>query len=152
MSEQWVIDASVLVQGFMEDTYSRRVDTLLAELNISNPPVLHIPETCLAECANVLWKQVRFHGTSVADAKLALHNLINLNLTVYPSNLLLPRALEIALEHTLAVYDALYLALAQQMNLPLITVDARQRDIAEKLRIQIKPLTDFPEYEDQKNG
>ncbi len=152
MSDAWVIDTSVLIKGFVREKDSLRAKTLMTQLLSQDPPVLHIPETCLAECANVLWKQVRFHGTSVTDAKLALHNLINLNLTVYPSNLLLQRALEIALEHTLAVYDALYLALAQQMNLPLITVDARQRDIAEKLYIQIKPLTDFPEYEDKKDA
>lgn len=146
MSDNWVIDTSVLIKSFIKEQDSRRVRTLINQLRSSNPPTLHVPETCLPECGNVLWKQVRFHGLPSQRAKVAMKRLVNLPLTIYPANELLPRTLEIALDHTLAVYDTLYLALAEKVKHPFITVDARQMAIAQTLGLVLKPITDFAEY------
>ena len=59
---------------------------------------------------------------------------------------LLPRALEIALAARLAVYDCVHIALAENLRCSLITADTRQADAAQNLGINLKPITDFPEY------
>jgi predicted nucleic acid-binding protein len=56
---------------------------------------------------------------------------------------LLPRALQIGLIYQLAIYDSMYIALALDMNCPLITVDARQFNAATACGVVIKPITDF---------
>ncbi len=56
---------------------------------------------------------------------------------------LLVRALQIGLEHKLAIYDSVYIALAEKHNLPLITADARQAAAAQQVGVTLKPVTDF---------
>ena len=56
---------------------------------------------------------------------------------------LLSRALQIGLSYQLAVYDSLYIALALDLDCPLITVDARQLNAATACGVVIKPITDF---------
>lgn len=57
---------------------------------------------------------------------------------------LLSRALELGLKHQLAIYDSLYIALAESLDCPFITVDSRQEAAAKAEGIVIKPVTDFP--------
>ena len=53
------------------------------------------------------------------------------------------RALEIGLKHELAVYDSVYIALAEQLGHPLITDDSRQATAASAEGITLKAITDF---------
>ena len=95
------------------------------------------------ECTNVIWKQVRFRGMPSTQAEILVHDLVGLPLMLVPITGMLPRGLQIGLKHQLAVYDAVYIALAEQLNHPLITVDGRQEDAAKAEGIQTKPLSDF---------
>lgn len=143
---EYIIDTSVLIKGYVVEGDSARVRTILNSLQASNPIVLHAPESCLIECASVLWKQARFHGTPLSQVKLALDNLIALPLHIHSANSLLVRALEIGVDHNLPVYDTIYIALAERLKLPLITVDAKQTQVAIANGIIMKPLSDFPEF------
>lgn len=104
---------------------------------------LHIPEFCLLECTNVLWKQVRFHGLPQPNAEQIIQELLRLPFQVESVSHLLPSALQIGLAHQLAVYDSLYIALAQHLSLPLITVDDRQSVAATASCVVVKPIGDF---------
>ncbi|WP_414584947.1 type II toxin-antitoxin system VapC family toxin [Scytonema sp. PCC 10023] len=104
---------------------------------------LHIPEFCLLECTNVLWKQVRFHGLPPINAEQITQELLRLPFQVESVSHLLPNALEIGLTYQLAVYDSLYIALAQYLGLPLITVDDRQSVAATASCVVVKPVDDF---------
>jgi predicted nucleic acid-binding protein len=77
---------------------------------------LYVPEFCLLECTNVLWKQVRFHKLPVSEAERLTTDLVGLPLTIVPVTGMLPRALEIGLAHQLAIYDSMYIALAENSN------------------------------------
>ncbi|HEX9839781.1 MAG TPA: type II toxin-antitoxin system VapC family toxin [Anaerolineales bacterium] len=70
----------------------------------------------------------------------AVHTL---PLTVMLVRDLLPRGLQIGLTHQLALYDSVYIALAEKLNYPLITADERQERAASAEGITIKALTDF---------
>ena len=146
MVQEYIVDASVLIQGFMRDTDTLRVLTLLNHLFDPQPAVLHIPEFCLLECANILWKQAQFHNTPLANVQKSLDSLIATPVTIQPIIPLLPRALTIGVQHNLAVYDSLYLALGESLKHPLITVDLRQAAAASALGVALKSLSDFPEF------
>lgn len=149
MVQEYIVDASVLIQAFVVEPNTRRVRTLLKTLyEAPSPAVLHIPEFCLLECTNILWKKVQFHGSKLADMQRAVIALLNAPLTVEPVTSMLPRALDIGAAHNLAIYDSLYIALSEKLTHPLITVDQRQQSTAEKVGIRLKPLSDFPEFTD----
>lgn len=109
----FVIDASVLIQAYVREPDSARVQTLLANLEKPEPDELNVPEFCLLECTNILWKHVRFHNMPVRTVQQALDAMSALPLEIYPVIELLPRALALGLEHQLAIYDLLYIALAE---------------------------------------
>lgn len=146
MSESYVIDASALVQYLIDDTDSARVDTIMSMLDDPNMLILCSIEFCYAECVNVLWKHVRFYGASSAESLILVNDLIDLPLHIYSARDLLVRALEIGLKHQLAVYDSVYIALAESLSLPLITTDAKQAAAAQVEGVTLKPIADFPEY------
>lgn len=147
MVQNFVVDTSVLIQAFIRDQDTARARTLLKGVfDPVNTTVLHVPEFGLLECANILWKQVQFHGVPLDAMQRALNALLATPLMVQPVITLLPRALVLGVTHRLAVYDSLYIALAESLHYPLITVDQRQGSTAAAAGITLKPLTDFPPY------
>lgn len=146
MSDQFVVDASILIQAFVQETGTARVQTLLAGLEQDEPDQLNVPEFCVLECTNILWKYVRLHGMPREQAEQAVQQLRSLPLTIYPATPLLNPALRIGLDQQIAIYDAVYLALADTLGHPLITADQRQAEIAEASGIPLKALTEFAEY------
>ncbi|MCB9453294.1 MAG: type II toxin-antitoxin system VapC family toxin [Anaerolineaceae bacterium] len=137
----YVIDASIVVQRLIRDTYTQHVKVLFRQLLTGNR--LIIPEFCLLECTNVIWKQVRFQGMPQDQADNLVHDLNALPLTIMPVTGLLARGLYIGLIHELAVYDSVYIALAERLRIPLITADERQEKAANAMGVTIKALTDF---------
>jgi predicted nucleic acid-binding protein len=138
----YIVDASVVVQRLITDTYSQHVKTLfggLADADIE----LWVPEFCLLECANVLWKQARFSGLPEVQALQLIRDLVVLPLQVIPVSELLSNALRIGLAHDLPVYDSVYIALAAHLGYPLITVDAKQEQAAGAVGAPLKSITDF---------
>ena len=136
-----ILDASILVQYVIADTHTANIDVLFDA--VGDTVTIYVPEFCLLECANVLWKQVRFNNVSPARATEHVKDLQALDLVVVPVIGLLPRALEIGLKHQLAVYDSVYIALAEQSGYPLITDDNRQASAAGAEGITLKAITDF---------
>ncbi len=131
MVQNFVVDTSVLIQAFIRDQDTARARSILRSIfDPDNPTVIHVPEFCLLECANILWKRVQFQSTPLDVMQRTLNTLLATPLTVQPVITLLPRALALGVSHHLAVYDALYIALAESLRHPLITVDQRQRSVA----------------------
>jgi predicted nucleic acid-binding protein len=62
---------------------------------------------------------------------------------VVDASVVVQRLIQDGLIHNLAVYDSVYIALAEHMSRPLITVDARQERAAIATGIVVKSLTDF---------
>ena len=56
--------------------------------------------------------------------------------------------MNVGVESNLAIYDAVYVALAEHLDCPLITVDAKQADVALAVGITFKSLLDFPEFKE----
>jgi predicted nucleic acid-binding protein len=142
--EQYVLDTSALMQAYVKDEYTFQVKALLATLVGSTPPKLHLLDIAFAEAANVLWKRVYLHKRQSAEiARKSLLNLRALPLIVHETNPLLNKALDLSLEHGLAVYDTLVVALARELSLPLITADRKQEKVALTTGVELKSITEF---------
>lgn len=137
----YIVDTSAVIQHLLNEDFTVNVDRLFDLLG--SEVALYIPEFCLVECTNVLWKHVRFQGLPERDAEILLKDLSDLAFTIVPVDQALPRALQIALAHQLAVYDSIYIALAEHYHYPMITADARQEAVAKTVGVTLKPITDF---------
>jgi predicted nucleic acid-binding protein len=116
----YVVDASVLVKWFMEEEGRDRA-LALRQLHTSRRSAIFISELTFLEILNV----IRYSPKSnEEDGAEALHVLQNLRLQVRPIDFdLLRKANVIAWAYRITIYDALYVALAEQVGYPLITAD-----------------------------
>jgi len=138
----YVIDASVLLGQFVQETYTPNVLALFEQVR-RDTDQLYLPEFGRLECVNVLWKQVRFQGMRQVQAERAMQDLRALPLRLVMVSDLYQNAFQIGLKHQLAVYDSLYIALAYQLGCPLLTVDQKQMKAAQVEGVSIKLITDF---------
>jgi predicted nucleic acid-binding protein len=74
---------------------------------------------------NVLWKRVRRGEDSPAHARATLADVQKVPLQVYASGVLMPAALDLAIETNRTAYDSLYLALAIATQCQLATADLK---------------------------
>jgi predicted nucleic acid-binding protein len=101
-----------------------------------------VPDVFWAEVGNVLWKGVRRRRWPQAVAENAASALQERNFFTVSSLELLPEALRIALVNDRSVYDCLYVALAIQFNIEMITADERLAN-ALAARLPVKWLGAF---------
>lgn len=117
--ERAVIDASVAVKWVLDEPGSPQARRLASAR-------LEAPELLLVECANILWKKVRVGDLRKDEAVQRLELLARAPVLAWAvSPDLLREALRLALELSHPVYDCLYLALALQLVIPLVTADRR---------------------------
>jgi predicted nucleic acid-binding protein len=114
MTTRDVVDTSIVVQRFVVDSFTPQVKVLFSQLQTGVELV--IPEFCLLECTNVFWKQVRFQGMPVSEAESLTSDLLAVPLRIEWASSLLQQALQIGTVHQLAIYDSVFIALAQQLD------------------------------------
>lgn len=124
MISDCVIDASVAIKLFLQEEDSDKADLLFTALTTAAPARFYVPDLFFVECGNVLWKYVRFHGYPPDSARQDVAALKALKLLTVSTADLLSNALELAFQFEVTAYDAVYVALAKQLNLPLITADS----------------------------
>ncbi len=116
----FVIDASVALKWFVVETLSEAAEELLF-----SSADLHAPDLLAVEVTNAAWKKVLRREIGQSQAKLMAVAIHRGGPTLYPSELFIERALEIAFALAHPVYDCLYLACAESLEAPLVTADAR---------------------------
>jgi predicted nucleic acid-binding protein len=113
-----VLDASAAMEWLLKSPTGEKVDRRLFTL----PAVtLHVPHLLDVEIAQVLRRYVREKNLTAVRGEEALQDLLALPLIRYPHDLLLPRVWE--LRAVLTAYDAVYVALAELLDAPLLTCD-----------------------------
>jgi len=116
----YVVDASVLTKWFMEED-DRDLALGLRELHIAGRSTLFVSELTFLEILNAIRYGLK---TKEEDGAEALHLLERLHLQVTPTDFyLLRKANAIAWAYKITLFDALYVALAEQLGYPLITAD-----------------------------
>ncbi len=101
-----------------------------------------VPDVFWAEVGNVLWKGVRQRRWSQAVAERAALDMRSRNFSTVSSLELLAEALEIAFANDRSVCDCLYVALAIQFQVEMITADERLAN-ALAARLPVKWLGAF---------
>ncbi|MCX7002209.1 MAG: type II toxin-antitoxin system VapC family toxin [bacterium] len=97
--------------------------------------LLLAPELALAEGVQVLHKKRQQGRISADEQKELLVDLLSIPLRLFSHKPLLARAMALAHEQALSVYDALFLALAEEFNVRLITADAKLLRAAERMHL-----------------
>ncbi len=84
--KHYIIDASVVIQRFIQQEYTPQTKILFNHLLEGDQ--FYIPEFCLLECTNIIWKQARFYGLPEDQAQLLIQDLQAISFQIYPvSNL-----------------------------------------------------------------
>ncbi len=89
----------------------------------SGSETLHTPHLLDLEVTQVLRRLALQGVISAHRADEAVRDLLDLRITRYPHQVLLPRIWQ--LRHNLSAYDAAYIVLAEKLRAPLVTRDAR---------------------------
>ena len=133
-----VIDASALVDALI-DTDRKGI---WAEAMLDDPR-LAAPEFALAETANLL-RRGELHGRLTRDeAAAALRHVLRLPIERHPFTPYAERIWQ--LRHNLTVYDAWYVAIAERLGCPLVTLDVNlYRAPGPACEILIPPWLDQP--------
>jgi predicted nucleic acid-binding protein len=113
-----VLDASAAVELVLGTPRG----TGVAERIFDPRESLHAPELLDLEVAQVLRRFERAGQIDPARAEAALRDFADLAIERYSHRLLLPRAWELRVN--LTIYDAIYIALAELLEAPLLTGDA----------------------------
>jgi predicted nucleic acid-binding protein len=117
-----VIDSSVAVKWFCEEAGTKAA-LLLRDDAFAGKRRLAAPDLLLYELGNAL----RFNGRLDADdVKLALGSLLDMGIVFHPADgPLLSRAVDLAFRYRMTVYDGCFIALADNLGLPLVTADGK---------------------------
>jgi predicted nucleic acid-binding protein len=122
-----VVDASVVIEALLRRPAAEHVR---ARLTAWEP---HAPHLLDIEVISALRRLLAHREVTSERAGAALADFLSLSVERYPHAILAPRVWE--LRENFTPYDAVYLALAEQLGdegVPLLTVDARFARAARK--------------------
>ena len=114
-----VVDASALVELLLP---SDAAGTVAARLFDSGDS-LAAPHLIDVEAAQVLRRYAQAGEIDGRRGREAIADLADMPIRRYPHDVLLPRVWD--LRHNLTAYDAVYVALAEALDAPLVTRDRR---------------------------
>ena len=114
-----VVDASALIEVLLNTPSGSRITQRLFE----GQETLHAPCLLDIEVVQVLRRYALAGELNATRGLQAIEDLSDFPLTRYPHDLFLPRIWE--LRHNVTAYDAAYIALAEALDAPLLTRDAR---------------------------
>jgi predicted nucleic acid-binding protein len=125
-----VIDSSALVKYFTREEGWERVREAMLEGIVTL-------DLAVKELANTLWKKVMRNEMSLETARAVLRDIIEEKaIPVEGQDKYIAKAFNIAVEHGITVYDALFIVLAKESSLEFITSDKVQADVASKLGVK----------------
>ena len=114
-----VVDASAVIEALLRTPLGERC----AERLLRPDDPLFAPHLLDVEVMQVLRRYARRGDLRDARGREALRDLVDFPLTRWPHEPLLERIWE--LRDSLSAYDAAYVALAEALDAPLVTCDAR---------------------------
>jgi predicted nucleic acid-binding protein len=117
-----VVDSSVVTKWILPEPDSPQADRLIVEIAGKGERLL-VLDLAFVEVTNAIWKR-HYRGLATLDeARQFLDKLSRSPVHVELANRLLKPALEIAAKYHRAVYDALFVALCQDLGIAGVTAD-----------------------------
>jgi predicted nucleic acid-binding protein len=135
-----VVDASVAVKWVVAEN-----DAEAALLLLDDSRSLCAPAHWLAEASNALWTACRRGELTKHQAHERVVALVEAPVATVPLGQLAAAAMTIGLRLGITLYDALYLAVAEQQDATLVTADRRLYEVARRdkdLRASIRWIAD----------
>jgi predicted nucleic acid-binding protein len=114
-----VVDASALLEVLLRTPAAKAVESRLFD----SRQTLHAPHLLDVEIAQVVRRYAANGEIDQERGRAALADLADWPLRRYPHDFLLPRVWD--LRNNLTAYDAVYVALAEALDAPLLTRDRR---------------------------
>ena len=119
-----ILDSSAALALTLEEPSAAAAARLVASLSLG-PARLVAPPLFDVECASGFVKAVRRGRLEAETGAAALIRTLQLPVERLPSPASAFAALGLALKYGISAYDAVYVALAAEERLPLVTADAR---------------------------
>ncbi len=117
-----LLDTSVAVKWFVTEEDSERA-TSLRRAHLWDEIQLYVPDLLLMELANALRYTGRLSEERILE-DLATFSALDISIVPFSIDVL-RSSVALSLEQDLAVYDAYFLAMAQDLGVPFITADRR---------------------------
>jgi predicted nucleic acid-binding protein len=125
--EHYVLDVSVGIKWFLPELHHGIALDLLSRA-VKGEIRLHVPDFFFAEAGNIVWKKTRRSELQASEAAAMLHDMLeDTPLIAHPTVMLVPYAFDVAVSSGIALYDALYVALADLIGCAVITADDKLR-------------------------
>jgi predicted nucleic acid-binding protein len=116
------VDSCIMAKWLLPEGDSGQANRLYADVAARGEELL-VLDLAFVEVTNDIWKKQRQRAIGLTDAHRSVQKLSALSVQIQPSKGLLPAAFEIAIKYDRSVYDALFVALAQELRLPGVTAD-----------------------------
>lgn len=140
MSTPIVVDASVALKWVVDEVDSEQAHALLTDLAAGRASLI-APEHLIGEVGNGLRKRVAQRVLTVEDALAALEAVPALGIEFIGDAERWFRCLRAAMDWQVTTYDALYVLLALDLGVELVTADARLTQRARQRSLPVRPLT-----------
>jgi len=134
-----VLDASVILKWFIEENDSEKARAILNRY-IKGDFIIVVPDFLLYEVANVLKYSGAFSEKEVTEAITSLYDLEIKIISSLPD--VIKTMIKLSFQKGITSYDAIYLALAMELQVPLITADVRLYHKINDIKY-VKLLKDF---------
>jgi predicted nucleic acid-binding protein len=127
-----VVDASAVIEALLRTPAAEAIEARLFDPR----ETLHAPHLLDVEVAQAIRRYAASGDIDAERGAAALADLSDFPLRRYPHDFLLPRVWE--LRNNLTAYDAVYVALAEALDAPLLTRDRRLAGAAgHRIRIEL---------------
>jgi len=127
----YVVDASVGAKWCLpsvNEDFVSEAENLLDDFKLNDVRLI-VPDLFWVEISNALWKSVRRRQLAVDDAITRISLLQETGITTIATEALLPEALRIASAYERTVYDSVYVALALESSMEMVTADERLANV-----------------------
>ena len=138
-----VLDSCVVAKWFVPEVDSAQAKRLLTDTTSAGNRLVML-DLALVEVTNTIWKKHRQKRMTWSEAEGAFNGLVIAPITVEPAANLLDEAFEIAVRNDRAVYDALFVALARDLNVKGVTSDEPLYNVVHADYPEIVLLRDWP--------
>ena len=123
--KSYVVDASVGAKWClpsMDEAFVEEAEQLLESFKSKEIGFI-VPDLFWTEITNTLWKSIRKQKISLNDGLTALSFVQASGIPTMPSTDFLQHALNIAATYDRTVYDSLYVAMAVESSMEMVTAD-----------------------------